>query len=109
MGLNNEGYSGVDFEQIALEKIIIVGTQAPNLSPCIKIDENGTLLPKIEIAKSGGSQILETSGWNCNPVDMSWLSHGGIFSVAAGNKINLTAGAGGFEWKTSGPDRKSVV
>lgn len=37
MGLNNDGYSGVDIEQIALEKRVIVGTQAPNTFPCIKV------------------------------------------------------------------------
>jgi hypothetical protein len=47
MGLNNNGQSGVDVEQIALEKIIIVGAQAPNISPTIKVDENGKSLPKL--------------------------------------------------------------
>lgn len=109
MGLNNDGYSGVDIEQIALEKIIIVGTQAPNISPTIKIDETGKSLPKMEIASNGGTQVLSTGGWDCSYVDTSWLSHGGIYSVVAGNKVNLTAGAGGFEWKTAGPSKFNIA
>lgn len=109
MGLNNDGYSGVDIEQIALEKIIIVGTQAPNISPVIKIDETGKSLPKLLIAENGGSQVLSTGGWDCSYADTSWLSHGGIYSVIAGNKVNLTAGAGGFEWKTAGPSKFNIA
>lgn len=109
MGLNNDGYSGVDIEQIGLEKIIIVGAQAPNLSLSVKVDQNGKSLPKMQIAKNGGTQMLTTGGWDCSYTDTSWLSHGGIFSVTAGNKINLTSGAGGFEWKTTGPSQFNVA
>lgn len=105
MGLNNDGFSGVDIEQIALEKTIIVGTQAPNTFPCVKIDDNGKSLLKMEIATSGGTIINSTAGYDCSYVDNSWLSHGGIYSLSVGNKINISAGAGGFEWITSGPSR----
>lgn len=109
MSINNEGLSGVDVEQIALEKTILVGTQAPNIKPAIKVDVNGKSLPKGVISKNGGMQIYKTSGYDCSYADTSWLSHGGIFSVAAGNKINLTSGAGGFEWATAGPSKFNVA
>lgn len=105
MGLNNDGLGGVDVEQIALEKTIIVGTQAPNTFPCIKLDDNGKSLPKMEIAKSGGTQIVTTAGYDCGYIDTSWLSHGGIFTLSAGNKVNISSGGGGFEWITSGPSK----
>jgi hypothetical protein len=55
MSINNEGLSGVDVEQIALEKTILVGTQAPNIKPAIKVDVNGKSLPKAVISKNGGT------------------------------------------------------
>ena len=109
MGLNNDGISGVSVEHVALEKMIIVGAQAPNISPSIKIDPNGKSLPKLQIAQNGGSQVLSTAGWDCSYADTSWTSHGGIYSVLAGNKINLTAGGAGFEWKTAGPSQFNVA
>jgi hypothetical protein len=33
MGQNNDGLAGVDIENIAIEKTIIVGMQAPNKFP----------------------------------------------------------------------------
>lgn len=109
MSINNDGLSGVDIEQIALEKAIIVGTQAPNVKPVIKVDENGKSLPEVKISENGGVQVYKTSGYDCTYADTSWLSHGGIYSVVAGNKINLTAGAGGFEWATAGPSKFNVA
>lgn len=109
MGINNDGFSGVDIEQIALEKTIIVGTQAPNVKPAIKVDVNGKVLPEVKISENGGAQVYKTSGYDCSYADTSWLSHGGIFSVVAGNKINLTSGAGGFEWATAGPSKFNVA
>lgn len=105
MGLNNDGYSGVEIEQIALEKTVLVGTQAPNVFPCIKIDDNGKSLPLMKVTESGGTHIAKTAGVEYGYIDTSWLSHGGIYSLAVGNKINITCGAGGFEWITSGPSR----
>lgn len=102
MGQNNDGIAGVDVENIAIEKSIIVGMQAPNKFPTIKCDENGRALPKMEVASNGGTQVLSSSGYNCSHVDTSWLPHCGKFNVAAGNKITLTSGAGGFEVTTSG-------
>lgn len=107
MGLNNDGYSGVDTEQIALEKVVLVGTQAPNVFPAIKISDTGVSLPKMKIS-SAGTMFVPSAGWDCSYVDNSWLSHGGIYSLSVGNKINISAGAGGFEWITSGPSRIST-
>lgn len=105
MGLNNDGYSGVDIEQIALEKRVIVGTQAPNTFPCIKVQQNGKSLPKMDISENIGTDFSDSSGYDCSYIDTSWLAHGGIYSLAVGNKINIQCGAGGFEWITSGPSR----
>lgn len=102
MGQNNDGIAGVDVENIAIEKSVFVGMQAPNTFPCMKIDENGRSLPKMEVASNGGTQVLSSSGYNCSYVDTSWLAHCGKFNVAVGNKITLTSGAGGFEVTTSG-------
>ena len=102
MGQNNDGIAGVDVENIAIEKNIIVGMQAPNKFPTIKSDENGRSLPKMEVASNGGTQVLSSSGYNCSHVDTSWLAHCGKYTVAAGNKIILTSGAGGFEVTNSG-------
>ncbi len=105
MGLNNDGLSGIDIEQIALEKSVIVGTQAPNTFPCIKIDENGASLPKMQIAKSGGTLINSTAGYDCTYADTSWLSHGGVYTLTVGNKITISSGGGGYEVVTSGPSK----
>lgn len=102
MGQNNDGVAGVDVENIAIEKTIVVGMQAPNKFPTMKIDEHGRALPKMEIAENGGTQVLSSKGYNCSYADTSWLAHCGKYSVAAGNKIVLTSGAGGFEVITPG-------
>ena len=102
MGQNNDGVAGVDVENIAIEKTIVVGMQAPNNFPTMKIDEQGRALPKMKIAENGGTQILSSKGYNCGYADTSWLAHCGKYSVAAGNKIVLTSGAGGFEVITPG-------
>lgn len=41
MGINNDGFSGVEIEQIALEKNVLVGIQCPNLTPSVKVEVNG--------------------------------------------------------------------
>lgn len=102
MGQNNEGIAGVDVENIAIEKTINVGMQAPNTFPSIKIDENGRSLPKMIVTENGGTQILASNGYNCSYTDTSWLAHCGKFNVAVGNKITLSSGGGGFELVTSG-------
>jgi hypothetical protein len=37
MSINNDGFSGVDIEQIALEKNVLVGVQAPNINPVVVV------------------------------------------------------------------------
>lgn len=102
-GNNNDGYAGVDIENIAVEKNIIVGMQAPNGFPCVKIDENGRSLTKMEIAENGGTQVLKSSGYECSCADTSWLAHCGKYSVSAGNKVSINAGGGGIQMTTTGP------
>jgi hypothetical protein len=102
MGQNNDGIAGVDVENIAIEKTIVVGMQAPNQFPTMKIDENGRALPKLEVATNGGTQVLSSKGYNCGYADTSWLAHCGKYNVAAGNKISFTSGNGGFEIITPG-------
>ena len=108
MGLNNDGYSGVDIEQVALEKTILVGTQAPNTFPCMKIDQNKKFLPEMTIIESKGTNIESSAGYDCGYIDTSWISHGGNFNLHVGNVIKFSAGGGGFEWVTSGPSRIST-
>lgn len=103
MGLNNDGLGGVDIEQIALDKTVLVGVQAPNMKPSVKIDVNGKSLPQMEISENGGVQVYPTAGYSYSYTDTSWLSHGGIYSLVAGNKINMSCGSGGFEMTTAGP------
>lgn len=103
MGTNNDGYSGVEIEQIALEKNVLVGVQSPNLNPSIKVDVNGKSLPKAVITPNVGMSIEPDTGFDCSYADTSWLNHGGIYSVTSGNKMNFTTGAGGFEMTTAGP------
>ena len=97
MGQNNDGIAGVDVENIAIEKTIVVGMQAPNQFPSMKIDENGRSLPVMEVAKNGGTQVLPQPAYQCSYVDTSWLAHCGKYTVSAGNKITFTSGGGGFE------------
>lgn len=105
MGLNNDGLNGIDIEQIALEKAIFVGVQAPNLFPSVSQDKNRKSLPSLTLTNSAGAMVLGDSGYDCRYVDNSWLSHGGIYSLSVGNKINMTSGAGGFEIVSTGPWR----
>ena len=102
MGQNNDGVAGVDVENIAIEKTIVVGMQAPNQFPTLRIDEKGRSLPKMEVAANGGTQVLSSKGYNCGYADTSWLAHCGKYTGAAGNKIVLNSGAGGFEVTTPG-------
>lgn len=102
-GHNNDGYAGVDVENIAVEKTIIVGMQAPNTFPNMKIDENGRSMPQLSVAENGGSQIAKGTGYECSCVDTSWLAHCGKYNVSAGNKISFNAGGGGIQMVTTGP------
>lgn len=102
MGQNNDGLAGVDIENIAIEKTIIVGMQAPNKFPVMQCDENGRSLPKMVVTENGGTLVTPSRGFNCNYVDTSWLAHCGKYSVAAGNKVIFSSGNGGFEVVTSG-------
>lgn len=104
-GQNNDGLAGFSTEQIAVEKNIIVGMQAPNNFPCVKIDENGKSLPKMTVAENGGTQVIPSTGYNCSCADTSWLSYCGKYNISAGNKINLSSGGGGVEVVTTGPFR----
>lgn len=104
-GQNNDGLAGFSTEQIAVEKNIIVGMQAPNNFPCVKIDENGKSLPKMIVAENGGTQVIPSTGYNCSCADTSWLSYCGKYNISAGNKINLSSGGGGVEVVTTGPFR----
>ena len=103
MGINNDGFSGVEIEQIALEKNVLVGVQCPNLTPSVKVEVNGQALPVATITKDGGMTIDPGFGMACSYADTSWLSHGGIYSMTSGNKMNFTTGAGGFEFISCGP------
>lgn len=109
MSSNKDGLNGLDIEQIAIEKVILVGVQAPNIKPAVRFDKNGKSLPKIEIDESGGAKVKPFSGYTCGSVDTSWINPLGIFNLIAGNKINLTAGTGGFEWVTAGPSKFNVA
>lgn len=102
-GHNNDGYAGVDVENIAVEKNIVVGMQAPNTFPCMKIDENGRSMPKLGVSDNGGSQVVKGTGYECSCVDTSWLAHCGKYNVSAGNKISFNAGGGGIQLVTTGP------
>lgn len=102
-GHNNDGLAGISVEQVALEKHIAVGLQAPNGNPCMRIDENGKSLPVMKVAKNGGTQVKTTSGYNCSCADTSWLSRCGNFSLKTGNTISLACGSGGISAITSGP------
>lgn len=103
MSNNNDGMNGIDIEQIGIEKNVLVGVQAPNLYPSVKISTNGRTLPKATISTNKGMDIQPTAGYLCSHTDTSWMSHGGIYSMSAGNKINLTSGGGGIEITTLGP------
>lgn len=109
MGSNNDGFSGVEIEHVGLEKNILVGVQAPNITPCLKIDETGKSLPKFNFSDKIGMEANPHQGFDCKYADTSWLSHGGIFSVTAGNKMNFTTGSGGFELTTCGPTKFNTV
>lgn len=102
-GHNNDGYAGVDVENIAVEKNIVVGMQAPNTFPCMKIDENGRSMPQLGVSDNGGSQVVKGTGYECSCVDTSWLAHCGKYNVSAGNKVSFNAGGGGIQMSTTGP------
>lgn len=103
MSINNDGYTGVDIEQIAIEKNVLVGVQTPNIKPTIKVDVKGKTLPKAVISPNKGMTLDPVHGFTASYADTSWLSHGGIYSMTSGNKMNFTTGAGGFEFLSVGP------
>ena len=105
MSSNKNGLNGLDVEQIALEKSILVGVQSPNTIPAIKTDLNGKSLPQVEISPNGGSQVYQTSGYDCSYADTSWISRIGVYSVTSGNTMIFNTGTGGFSWHTDGPCR----
>lgn len=102
-GHNNDGLAGISVKQVALEDHTVVGMQAPNLTPCMKIDENGKSLPVMIVAENGGTQVKTTAGYSCECADTSWLSRCGNYSVKAGNTISFTCGTGGITASTTGP------
>lgn len=106
--VNTSGLNGTSTTQTAMDYSVFVGVQSPNLFPAVKIEQNGKSLPASSISKNKGTYTLPSSGYDCGYIDNSWLSHGGICSIAAGNKINLSAGNGGIEFKTKGPNKFMV-
>ena len=105
MGKNNNGHSGVSTEFVSMQKKLFVGVQSPNKFPSVKTWTNGKSLPVMKNTTNGGTQILSTAGYDAQYADTSWLSHSGIYTVAVGNKIVFTCGAGGFQYATSGPSK----
>jgi hypothetical protein len=93
MGQNNDGIAGVDVENIAIEKTIVVGMQAPNQFPTMKIDENGRALPKLEVATNGGTQVfdkLETTNGTNNGLTITFKPGEYVFDhITVTNDIRI--------------------
>lgn len=99
---NNDGINGVDIQQIAVQKAIIVGFQSPNLFPNVRMNNRGAETTVLDIGKAG-STILDGAAPTAQPVDTSWFSHGGKLTLAAGNVMDVNVGGGGFNLCTNGP------
>ena len=103
MATNNEGMGGADIEHIALEKITMIGMQSPNEYPSTREGDDRVTLSKLEISPSKGCEIKDTPGYDCEPIDTSWLSYGGKYTLGVGNKWHIRVGSGGVYTETTGP------
>lgn len=103
MATNNEGMGGVVIEHIALEKTTLIGMQAPNSFPSTREADDRLLLPELTISPNKGCEIRDTPAYDCEPIDTSWLSYGGKYTLGVGNKWHIRVGSGGIHTETIGP------
>lgn len=100
--MSSLGHSGNGFQSYSTDLTIAVGLAAPNVNPTEIQDEVGERILELKMT-SNGTTVEEDYRPSSRSVDNSWLSHGGLYTVAAGNKITFTSGAGGFFVDTFGP------
>lgn len=103
MATNNDGMGGNKIEHIALEQSTMIGMQAPNVFPSTRESDERITLPTSTISALNGCNITDTSAYDCEPIDTSWLTYGGRYTLGVGNKWSVRVGGGGIYMDTIGP------
>lgn len=102
MATGNDGMGGVKISHIALEESKLIGMQNPNVRPSARESKDREKLPTLKI-NEGGCTIVDEAVYDCEPIDNSWLSYGGKYTLGVGNKWHIRVGSGGIYTETSGP------
>lgn len=100
--MSNLGHSGNGFLSYATDLTITVGLGAPNVNPTQVYDAIGQKVLTLSPNGVAGMTLSQSYIPTSRSVDNSWLSHGGLFTVQAGNKIDFKSGSGGFTVNTCG-------
>lgn len=103
MATNNEGMGGSVIEHIAVEKVTLIGMQSPNEFPSTRESQDRVVLPKMNLSGNKGCEITDVPVYDCEPIDTSWLSYGGRYTLGVGNKWHIRVGGGGIYTETLGP------
>lgn len=102
MTTGNDGMGGVKISHIALEETKMIGMQNPNTRPSTRESKDREKLPTLKITSSG-AKIDDVPVYDCEPIDNSWLSYGGKYTLGVGNKWHIRVGSGGIYTETTGP------
>lgn len=104
MSLNNQtGAEGNKFEFIAKNKVTTIGMGCPNLAPSTRIDLHGKPYYKFAISPNLGTVPIVGSMPSAGMVDTSIVHPQGSWSLAIGNKWNISVGTGGISIENPGP------
>lgn len=103
MATNNDGMGGTKIEHIALEQTTLIGMQSPNEFPSTRQAEDRVSLPNFTISPLKGGEVQNGKFYDCEPIDTSWLSYGGKYTLGIGNKWHVRVGGGGMHFETIGP------
>lgn len=103
MTTGNDSMGGVKVSHIALEETKLIGMQAPNVRPSSRESKDRKTLPTLLMSDSKGCTVKNRPVYDCEPIDNSWLSYGGKYTLGVGNKWHIRVGAGGIYTETKGP------
>lgn len=103
MATNNDGMGGAKIEHIALEQTTMIGMQSPNEFMSVREGDDRVSLPVMTISPNKGCDVSNKKMYDCEPIDTSWLSYGGKYTLGIGNKWHIRVGGGGIYTETIGP------
>lgn len=99
----NNGTDGVLITHIAQEETRLIGVQTPNTYQPVRESRDRVKLPIVKITPTEGCVVKDSTMYDCEMVDTSWLSYGGKYTLGVGNRWNIRVGSGGIYNECRGP------